>query len=295
MRGMINKAGIWMESLENELAVITSRLNKYHPIIRDAVRYSLLGGGKRTRAVLVRMFCELLDGAGVASIPCACAVEMIHTYSLIHDDLPCMDDDDLRRGKPSCHKVFSEAVALLAGDALQALAFETILTAGALTDEQKVQAAAELARLCGANGMVGGQALDMMSEGQSADVDTMRKMDEGKTCALIEAACVMGCIAAGQTGGIVMPAARDYARGVGMAFQIVDDILDVNATTEQLGKPAGSDLANAKSTYVSIFGLDEAKRQAEEYTKSACDALASLGEKAKDLREFAERLLNRMN
>jgi len=283
----------WPRKLEAELDRITGGIGALHPLIRESVRYALLDAGKRVRPSLVRMFCEAFGGTEDDALACGCAVEMIHTYSLIHDDLPCMDDDDLRRGKPSCHRAFGEATALLAGDALQALAFETIMASN-MPDKQKAAAGFELARLCGAEGMVGGQIVDLQSEGQKADAGILKKMHRGKTCALIEAACVMGAHCAGIHSENHIKTAREYANNVGMAFQIVDDILDVTSTTERLGKPAGSDWENHKSTYVSIFGLERAGEMAKEHTAKAVAALAPLGEKGEELRRFAQSLLERI-
>lgn len=300
----------WLQKIESELDRLTSGLDLLHPIIKESVRYALLDAGKRVRPNLVRMFfeaCYFPSGAlGMTNeefyekqkrnaLACACAVEMVHTYSLIHDDLPCMDDDDLRRSKPSCHKKFDEATALLAGDALQALAFETILTSD-LYFSRKVMAALELARQSGANGMVGGQIVDLQSEGHEVDINTLRKMHQGKTCALIEAACVMGVYCTGAASDETkIKMARDYAYNIGMAFQIVDDILDETATTQQLGKPAGSDKSNQKSTYVSLFGIEQARETARDHTEKAVEAIASLGEKGEELRQFAVSLFNRIN
>lgn len=257
-----------------------------------AMRYSLLGEGKRIRPILVLEFCRLCGGEEEAALPFACAVEMIHTYSLIHDDLPCMDDDDMRRGRPSNHKVFGEDIALLAGDALLTMAFEAMLSGEAVRlagAERAAKAAGYLARAAGAYGMVGGQVIDLMSEGRAISLETLKKMDENKTGALILASAQMGCILAG-AGDEQMRAAESYARAIGLAFQIVDDILDVTGDTQTLGKPAGSDNENNKSTYVSLMGLENASKTVDELTAKAVEALGCFGSEAEYLTEFAKKL-----
>jgi geranylgeranyl diphosphate synthase type II len=220
---------------------------------------------------------------------------MIHTYSLIHDDLPCMDNDDYRRGQPSNHKVFGEDMALLAGDALQSMAFAAMLdekAASAVGWRSAVKAAAILAEKSGLLGMVGGQTIDLMNEGKSADLETLRLMDEKKTANLIEAACMMGCVAAGAKDDLVKAAER-YAHAVGLAFQIVDDILDVTSTTDELGKPVGSDRENDKSTYVSLLGIEECRDLADELTNEAIKALAAFKGDTSFLASFARKLAKR--
>ncbi len=278
---------------------VDARLAQYLPeeeIIQadliHAMRYSLLGEGKRIRPILVMEFCRLCGGEEEAALPFACAVEMIHTYSLIHDDLPCMDDDDMRRGRPSNHKVFGEDIALLAGDALLTMAFEAMLSGEAVRlagAERAAKAAGYLARAAGAYGMVGGQVIDLMSEGRAISLETLKKMDENKTGALILASAQMGCVLAG-AGDEQMRAAESYARAIGLAFQIVDDILDVTGDTQTLGKPAGSDNENNKSTYVSLMGLENASKTVDELTAKAMEALGCFGEEAEYLTEFAKKL-----
>ncbi|MGX8701437.1 polyprenyl synthetase family protein [Caproiciproducens sp.] len=257
-----------------------------------AMRYSLLGEGKRIRPILVLEFCRLCGGEEEAALPFACAVEMIHTYSLIHDDLPCMDDDDMRRGRPSNHKVFGEDIALLAGDALLTMAFEAMLSGEAVRlagPERAAKAAGYLARAAGAHGMVGGQVIDLTSEGRAVSLETLKKMDENKTGALILASAQMGCVLAG-AGGERLRAAESYARAIGLAFQIVDDILDVTGDTRTLGKPAGSDSENNKSTYVSLLGLEDASKTVDVLTAKAVEALGCFGGEAEYLTEFAKKL-----
>ncbi|MBE6764920.1 MAG: polyprenyl synthetase family protein [Ruminococcaceae bacterium] len=283
-----------LQMIENRLDELTASCGALHPTVCDAMRYSLLDAGKRVRPVFTLSFCEALGGDAESALDFACAVEMVHTYSLIHDDLPCMDDDDMRRGKPSCHKVYGEAVALLAGDALLTLAFGTIAQCKTVSADKIAAAAAELARLSGAAGMVGGQVIDLDSEGKSVPIETLRVLDAGKTCALIEAACVLGCICA-DADEAALSAARKYASGVGMAFQIVDDILDVTGDEAILGKPVESDAGNNKSTYVSLMGIEGASAEARRYTQEATAALDVLGGECEFLKDFAQKLLYRIS
>ncbi len=243
-----------------------------HSIVLEAMSYSASAGGKRVRPLLVLAFCSLCGGKWEDALPFAAAIEMIHTYSLIHDDLPCMDDDDLRRGRPSCHIQFGEATALLAGDGLLTKAFE-VLTWAQLPPERIVRAVRLLAERSGIVGMIGGQELDLANEGKnSLPLSVLTKTDEKKTAALLIAACQLGIIAAGGSQE-AMDAAEKYGYSLGIAFQIVDDILDVTSTSEALGKPIGSDAENAKPTYASLLGLDGAKKEAEKYTRYALEAL----------------------
>lgn len=291
------------ETREKEYqAMIERRLDELLPeeaapqadLVR-AMRYSLLAGGKRIRPMLVLEFCRVCGGDVNAALPFACAVEMIHTYSLIHDDLPCMDDDDLRRGRPSNHKVYGEAEALLAGDSLLTLAFETMLDSVAgVGAEKAAKAAGILARAAGYRGMAGGQAIDLKSEGRSVSLETLKIMDGCKTGALIAAAAQMGCVLGGADERRLSAAER-YARSVGLAFQIVDDVLDVTGDTEQLGKPAGSDAENGKATYVALMGLEKAGSAVRELTEDAAAALACFGPEAEGLADFARRLADRKN
>ena len=247
--------------------------------VAQAMSYSLLGGGKRLRGVLVLASCALFDSAKAQkAMPFAAALEMIHASSLIHDDLPCMDDDDLRRGKPACHIAFGEAMALLAGDALLVLPFA--ICAGqelraCFGAERVLDAMALLAEAIGVAGMIGGQAIDLQSEGMTADPELLRRMDNKKTGALIGAAVAIGCI----LGGADKPA-RDsmvqYATRLGLAFQIQDDILDATGDAAVLGKPIGSDAENQKATYVTLLGLDGAARLAADCTEQAAAALAEV-------------------
>ena len=261
------------------------------------MRYSLLGGGKRIRPILLLEFCNICGGDEAAALPFACAIEMIHTYSLIHDDLPCMDNDDMRRGRASNHKVFGEDTALLAGDSLLTMAFETMLSEEAVQlagAQRAAKAAGILAAAAGTHGMVGGQMIDLMSEGRSISFETLKTMDEHKTGALIVAAAKMGCVLGGADDR-QLEAAEEYAKAIGLAFQIVDDILDVTSDTETLGKPVGSDSENDKCTYVTIMGLDDAKKAVDNLTEAAVSALECFGHSAEYLEQFAKELALRKN
>lgn len=285
----------WREVIERRLDELSQPpADALYSRVYEPIRYSLLHSGKRIRPILALEFCRVAGEKPEAALDCACAVEMIHTYSLIHDDLPCMDDDDMRRGKPSCHKVYGEANALLAGDALQALAAKTIAGCSDIAPERLSKAALELFHLCGAGGMVAGQMIDIDSEGKSIDVDTLRSMITGKTGALIEAACVVGCHVGGADEA-TLAAARDYSRAIGLAFQIIDDILDVEGDPKLLGKPVASDAPREKANYVSIMGINGARRFAQLYTENAVAAIKGLGEKAQFLSAFAVYLLERIS
>lgn len=249
-----------------------------------AMRYSIQNGGKRIRPILTLEFCKMCGGTEEQAMPFACAVEMMHTSSLIHDDLPCMDDDDLRRGNPSCHKMYGEATALLAGDALLMHSFE-VLTNAELPEDRIVSAVALLAQNAGVGGMLGGQVLDLLYESREeptvSDLLTVHKL---KTGALISAACLLGCIAAGADDEKLLAASR-FAYNLGIAFQIKDDLLDVQGTEEELGKPVGSDAENDKTTYVTMVGEKKAQQDVEVLTKRAVEYL-----KAFDNTEFTETL-----
>ena len=237
----------------------------------QAMSYSLNAGGKRLRPALVLEFCRLCGGDEERALPAALSVELLHTYSLIHDDLPCMDNDDLRRGKPTNHKVFGECTATLAGDALQALAFQMVLDSP-LSDRRTLRCARLLARAAGPEGICGGQQMDLEWEGRALSEEELLQIHLHKTAALIRAACLMGVAAAGG-----MPeqeeAAAAFADHLGLAFQIRDDILDVTSTEEELGKPIGSDAANEKTTYVTLYGPDRCEELVLEHTRAARQAL----------------------
>ena len=290
---------MWTDTMTRYQERIEKALRQYLPEaepsdlsqkVTEAMRYSLLCGGKRIRPVLTLAFCELCGGDPELALPFACAIEMVHTYSLIHDDMPCMDNDDMRRGKPTNHKVYGEDMALLAGDGLLTKAFETALLAE--NKETATEAALVLAQCAGEKGMVGGQCIDLQSEGKEADLSLLVEMDMGKTVALISAACRMGCIAA-HGDETAVKAAEQYAAGLGMAFQIRDDILDVQGDPKKLGKNVGMDAAMEKRNYVSLLGVDRAQELVEEYTEQAMTALNSFSGNTDFLRKLAESLVQR--
>ncbi len=240
----------------------------------NAERYSLFAGGKRIRPMLTLSFCRLFGGDDAAALPFACAVEMIHTYSLIHDDLPCMDDDDLRRGKPTNHKVFGEATALLAGDALLTGAFEVAASNTEAGPEISAKAVAYLANCAGRYGMIGGQIMDLEGEQRKLTLDELLKLHSLKTGALISAAAVLGALAAGITfTDKVMEDVVAYAENIGLAFQIVDDVLDATGDSAILGKNTGVDAEHQKSTFLSFYSVEEARFYADRLTQNAIDAI----------------------
>lgn len=286
---------------ESNLNLINQTLSEYlsiidadYQIVADAMKYSVENGGKRLRPLLVLEFCRICGGNIIDALPFACALEMIHTYSLIHDDLPAMDNDDYRRGKESCHKKFGEANAILAGDALLTYAFQVAADGGA-NPAMTVKCLRVLAAFAGIHGMVGGQTMDIANENNPSlslkSIETIHKL---KTGALIRCACEMGCACAVATSSQYQ-AARDYAENLGLAFQIEDDILDVVGDSDVLGKEVGSDAANGKVTYVTLLGVDGARALANEYTSRALDALDIFGASAEDLIELTKNLLERNN
>ncbi len=284
-------------NIENALQKYLSHQDEHYGILMEAMSYSVGAGGKRVRPMLTLEFAKLCGAEREQALPFACAVEFIHTYSLIHDDLPCMDNDDMRRGKPSNHIVYGEDTALLAGDALQSLAFEVMLcddTLRIVSPALAAQAAGILAKCCGAQGMVGGQVIDLQYEDKKADETIISKMHLLKTGALIKAACLMGAVIAGADEE-KRSAAAEYAECIGLAFQLVDDVLDVTSTTDELGKPVNSDVANNKSTLVSLFGVEECLRRAKMLTDKAINALDVFDGDTSTLRDFAVKLLNRRN
>ena len=262
--------------------------------LREAMRYSALGGGKRLRPTLVYATGTALGAAPEALDDPAAAVELIHVYSLVHDDLPAMDDDDLRRGRPSCHRAFDEATAILAGDALQALAFE-LLAAPADPAEatRRLTMSRLLARGIGTAGMAGGQAIDLESVGRQLDLTALQTMHRLKTGALIETSVLMGAAAAGVLEGRTHDSLREYGAAIGLAFQIQDDILDVTGTTASIGKVAGADAAHAKPTYTSLMGLDGARAAATAQLARARTAIAPLGGAGAELARIADFVVGR--
>ena len=277
-------ASIYTETLREHCAAFERALPDYMPktgglqtVVAEAMSYACTDGGKRIRPVLTLEFCRLCGGDVAAAMPFAMAIEMIHSYSLVHDDLPCMDNSLLRRGRPSTHAVYGETMALLAGDGLLNLAFETMLRADSratLPAERVLGAASALADASGVDGRVGGQVVDLASEGKAIELSTLDARLADADPEREEAA-------------------RLFGYNVGLSFQIVDDILDVTASADELGKPVGSDADNEKVTYVSLLGLDEARRLAAERTQTALEALAVFGEDAASLRQLAEALLTR--
>lgn len=283
--------------LNNDIAIVERRLIDLLPncldnqdVVVEAMEYSLLNGGKRLRPVFCLEFAKMCSCDRKDALDFACAVEYIHTYSLIHDDLPCMDDDDYRRGKPSCHKKFGEATALLAGDGLLTQAFQIIGDCD-LSDSKKVLATRLLAQNSGVLGMIGGQVIDLKYESETPDLKQLLSVHRLKTGALISAACLLGCIAAGADNDKISAASR-FAYNLGIAFQIKDDILDVVGNSEILGKPVGSDAENEKTTYVTLEGLEKAQSDVEKLTNSAINELSAF-----DNNEFvmllAQKLVNR--
>lgn len=282
--------------LEARASLVAEALDRYLPPVsapperlHQAMRYSIEAGGKRLRPVLVLDACACVGQDPAVALPTACAVECIHTYSLIHDDLPCMDDDELRRGQPSCHMEFDEATALLAGDALQALAFElTAANVGqsGVTAEMAVAVTAELAVASGANGMVGGQMLDLLGEQAPPTPERVAQIHQRKTTALLRCAVRCGAVLGGASES-ELEALTTYGEALGNAFQIIDDILNIEGDPTMLGKPVGSDLVHQKSTYPAVFGLDASRQKAREQTALALASLEAFGSRAEPLRALA--------
>ena len=262
-------------------------------VLLDSERYSLFAGGKRIRPALTLEFCRMFGGDDAAALPFACAVEMIHTYSLIHDDLPCMDDDEMRRGKPTNHKVYGESTALLAGDSLLTGAFEIAASNAEVGSDISAKAVAYLASCAGRYGMVGGQIMDLEGEKKKLSLDQLLKLHSLKTGALISAASVMGALAAGVE--LTDPRMEDvvtYAENIGLAFQIVDDILDQTGNAEELGKNVGVDAEHQKNTFLSFFTVEEAQFYADRLTREAIDAIRKYRE-SETLCAIAEWLATR--
>ena len=264
----------------------------YHRLL-ESMHYSLTAGGKRLRPVLVLAFCRACGGDVEQALPAACALEMVHTYSLIHDDLPCMDNDDLRRGKPTNHVVFGECTATLAGDALQAEAFRTILESD-LPLEARAECARLLSEAAGVNGICGGQQLDMEGDGKLLTKEQLTEIHTRKTAAMIRAACRMG-IACGSGTERQIEAAEAYAQALGLAFQIRDDMLDVISTNEELGKPIGSDAQEQKTTFMSLFGLERCECEVHALTERAAAVVDDVFPNAEFLQALARSLETRRN
>lgn len=276
-------------ALEKLLPAAIARPDSIH----RAMRHSVFAGGKRLRPILCMEAARMIAGqlpAGVEEL--GSALEMLHTYSLIHDDLPALDNDDLRRGKPTCHVVFGEAIAILAGDALQTQAYE-VLARLQCPPEARVKIIEEIARGTGTvDGMIGGQVKDLEAERQRPDAETLEYIHRSKTGALITASLVSGGVYAGGTSTEIQRL-RDFGRAVGLAFQIADDVLDVTQSSEQLGKTAGKDLESQKATYPALFGIEESLRRADALISSGCAALDSFGPRAETLKELAHFLVER--
>jgi farnesyl diphosphate synthase len=267
-----------------------------HPTrLHEAMRYASLNGGKRIRPVLSYATADALGMPLEWHDNIACAVEMIHAYSLIHDDLPAMDDDDLRRGKPTCHRVFGEAMAILAGDALQALAFQILAedTVMPCPAETRVKMIATLSRACGSRGMAGGQAIDLSVVGHQPDIAALEDMHIHKTGMLIRASVVLSAMVKPDIDEQTLSRLDHYAKCIGLAFQIRDDILDIEGDTETLGKPQGSDVSLDKPTYPALIGLEDSRKRARELQQEALDALAGFDQQAESLRRIATYIIER--
>jgi farnesyl diphosphate synthase len=274
-------SAVFEDWVQSELRAVESALEAWVPLdapagLGEAMRYGVLDGGKRLRPLLVLAACQAVDGAREASLRAAVSVELIHAYSLIHDDMPCMDNDVMRRGKPTVHVRYGQAQAMLAGDAMQALAFDVLTPDGGVEPALQARLCALLARSAGHAGMAGGQAIDLASIGKALDERALRDMHRRKTGALLQASVLMGA-ACGPTGPRAWAALSDYGAAIGLAFQVVDDILDVTQESQTLGKTAGKDLNDNKPTYVSVLGLDAARRQAVALRDQARAALHDAG------------------
>lgn len=270
----------------------TEHENNPQSLIYEAMNYSLFAGGKRIRPVIMLLVCDMLSGDENEVMPFACAMEMIHTYSLIHDDLPAMDNDDYRRGKLTNHKKYGEAIAILAGDALLNKAFETVTSAVYKDSSRAIKAMSVLSKSSGTEGMIGGQTVDIESEGKKISPDELLYLHSLKTGAIIRSSGVIGAIMAG-AGDDEIKAVDEYCKNFGIAFQIQDDLLDILGNEEILGKATGSDSANEKTTFVTLYGIEESKKAVDSYTEKACSALDMFGSKAQQLKALAYLLVNR--
>jgi len=285
------------EIVDRALEALVPPASTFPPTVFDAMRYSLFAGGKRVRPILAIAAAEALGASAAGLLPLAASLELIHTYSLIHDDLPVMDNDDFRRGRPTCHKVYGDAIAILAGDGLLNMAFEV------LSDRKRVKAVpparllmiiAEIARASGVFGMVGGQVVDMESEGRDVDLPTLEYIHTHKTGALLRASVRVGALY-GQASEKRLRALTRYGEYVGLAFQIADDILDLTGTQEEIGKDVGSDLKKGKKTFPAFYGLEESRRRAREVSDRAVQALKEFDRKADPLRDLARYIVTRVN
>jgi geranylgeranyl pyrophosphate synthase len=285
----------WQSRIERELSTRLPAATAHPTRLHEALRYSALGSGKRVRPALVYATARALGLPETSVDGVACAVELIHAYSLVHDDLPAMDDDDLRRGRPTCHKAFDEATAILVGDALQVLAFETLASGPGLPPDAAIRL--ELVRLLaiasGTGGMAGGQALDLAAVGRQLSLAEVEEMHARKTGALIHASVMMAAACAGYTSDALARALDDFARAIGLAFQIQDDLLDIEGDAALLGKATGADLAHDKATYPSCVGVEAARRRVHELHSRALAALAVLGPRAAPLASVSDWLVLR--
>ncbi len=288
------------EYVNQQAEIISNRLDfllseNVFSTVLEAMKYSVSNGGKRIRPILAIEFARACNGDVDTALDFGCAVEMIHTYSLIHDDLPCMDNDDMRRGKPSCHIAFGEDNALLAGDALLTEAFLALTNPRNIPEKNIVRAVSYLSAFAGINGMVGGQVLDLQFEETKPTVDEILKMYSLKTCGLIKAACVLGCLASNEYNEEKIKSAINYAENLGIAFQIQDDILDIEGDAVALGKPVGSDEKNDKSTIVKYFGVEKSKELVREYTHKAISSLSVFNTDTEILKQLSFMLVDRKN
>ncbi len=288
--------------IQERKEVIDKALERYLPKpagpegkVIEAMRYSVSAGGKRVRPILLMAACDAVGGDSKELLPAACALECVHTYSLIHDDLPAMDDDDLRRGKPTCHKVFGEAIAILAGDGLLTYAFELMTHDDLLKNcgsDLVTKAIYIFSKAAGVSGMVGGQTADVLFEGKPVDAETLAYIHSHKTGALIRASVEMGAIL-GRGDQNQIERLSSFGTALGLAFQVIDDLLDVVGDEEKLGKPVGSDIKNQKATYPALFGIEETRKRANELKEQALLALSAFGEEAEPLRAIARYVVER--
>lgn len=284
--------------VDHSLSAVLPEESNVSPRLLEAMRYSVFNGGKRIRPILAYAASHALGGSIAQASPAACAVELIHAYSLVHDDLPAMDDDDLRRGKPTCHRAYDEATAILVGDTLQSLAFEVLGNArlcpeSELTDGVRLQLVTALSQASGLTGMAGGQAMDQCATGSVLNQQQLELMHSHKTGALIRASVRMGALCASAVIEDELKSLDHYARAIGLAFQVHDDILDVIADTQTLGKNQGADIALDKPTYVSLMGLDQARAYADELHHTAISALSGFDHSADFLRQIADYIVRR--
>lgn len=283
----------YKELIDSELTKYFRNKNMSYDGLLESMDYSLTAGGKRIRAILVLEFCRMCGGDIYKALPVACAIEMLHAYSLIHDDLPCMDNDDLRRGKPTNHIVYGECTAVLAGDALQAEAFGTILRSD-LPASVRADCAEILADAAGIDGICGGQYLDMIAEGKQLSEEELDEINSRKTAALLVAACQMGVIVGGGNGNQLQAAAQ-IGSALGIAFQIRDDMLDVISTTEELGKPIGSDAQENKNTFMALYGAEKCADMIDKLTKYAKFITMQSFQDNRFILDFADSLVTRLN